>query len=459
MTCKGMPKLWEKGKIRMKTWKKVLAVGCLCAAASCPFTVYADATKSVHEAALVAAPADYENIAVSQVTDYVNIREEATTNSKIVGKIYNNCAATILETVEGEGGSWYRIQSGTVNGFIKSEYFITGQEAETLAQSIGREFVTVSADNLRLREEPNLTSNVLTMVSSGSRYVVQGDEGDFYKVEVDADLIGYIAKSYCQTEVEFDQAVSLEEERQKLEEEAQRKREAQTAIANLEQAIRVEENKAASGNTGSSSSSQTSENMIISENPAASDDSAKTSAPSASQSQGSSSSSQSASQSQTASSAPSGSSSQKNSQTSSTGPSIGTVSSPVIGPGSSAAVVSASRTAIVAYAKQFLGNPYVYGGTSLTNGADCSGFTQSVFAHFGITTGRSSRDQAAKGKEISLSAVQPGDLLFYASGSTINHVAIYIGDGKIIHSSNPTTGITITNSNYRTPCKAVTFLD
>ncbi len=459
MTCKGMTKLWEKGKIRMKTWKKVLAVGCLCAAVSCPFTVYADATKSVHEAALVAAPADYENIAVSQVTDYVNIREEATTNSKIVGKIYNNCAATILETVEGEGGSWYRIQSGTVNGFIKSEYFITGQEAETLAQSIGREFVTVSADNLRLREEPNLTSNVLTMVSSGSRYVVQGDEGDFYKVEVDADLIGYIAKSYCQTEVEFDQAVSLEEERQKLEEEAQRKREAQTAIANLEQAIRVEENKAASGNTGSSSSSQTSENVIISENPAASDDSAKTSAPSASQSQGSSSSSQSASQSQTASSAPSGSSSQKNSQTSSTGPSIGTVSSPVIGPGSSAAVVSASRTAIVAYAKQFLGNPYVYGGTSLTNGADCSGFTQSVFAHFGITTGRSSRDQAAKGKEISLSAVQPGDLLFYASGSTINHVAIYIGDGKIIHSSNPTTGITITNSNYRTPCKAVTFLD
>ena len=456
-----------KGKIRMKTWKKVLTVSCLCAAVSCPSVVYADATKSVHTAALVAAPADYENIAVSQVTDYVNIREQATTSSKIVGKIYNNCAATILETVEGEGGSWYRIQSGTVNGYIKSEYFITGQEAETLAQSIGREFVTVSADNLRLREEPNLTSNVLTMVSSGSRYVVQGDEGDFYKVEVDADLIGYIAKSYCQVEVEFDQAVSLEEERQKLEEEAQRKRDAQTAIANLEQAIRVEENKTASENqtsqsqsSGSSSSSSSSENVIISENPAASDDSAKTAAPSVSQSQNSSSSGQSVSGSATASSAPSGSSSSKNSQTSSSGPASGAISSsPVAGPGSSATVVSATRTAIVAYAKQFLGNPYVYGGTSLTNGADCSGFTQSVFAHFGITTGRSSRDQADKGKEISLSAIQPGDLLFYASGSTINHVAIYIGDGKIIHSSNPTTGITITKYNYRTPCKAVTFLD
>ena len=443
-----MVEIWIERRVRMNTWKKILAVSCLCAAASSPFAAYADAAKSVHEATLVAAPADYENIAVSQVSDYVNIREQATTNSKIVGKIYNNCAATILETVEGEGGSWYRIQSGSVNGFIKSQYFITGQEAETLAQSIGREFVTVSVDNLRLREEPNLTSNVLTMVSSGSRYVVQGDEGDFYKVEVDADLIGYIAKSYCKVEVEFDQAVSLEEERQKLEEEAQRKRDAQTAIANLEQTIKVEENK----------------DVIIPANPAQSDDSAISSAPSANTAQNSQaqspSSGQNSSDSKSAASAPGKTnSSNSSSQIGSSGPSSGTVSSPVAGPGSSAAVVSATRTAIVAYAKQFLGNPYVYGGTSLTNGADCSGFTQAVFAHFGITTGRSSRDQAAQGKEISMSAIQPGDLLFYASGSYINHVAIYIGDGKIIHSSNPTTGITITKYNYRTPCKAVTFLD
>lgn len=450
----------------MEKWKKILAMGCLCAAAACPVTAYADVSKSAHEAALVAAPADYENIAVSQVTDYVNIREQATTNSKILGKIYNNCAATILETVEGEGGSWYRIQSGSVNGFIKAQYFITGQEAETLAQSIGREFATVSADNLRLREEPNLTSNVLTMISSGSRYVVQGEEGDFYKVEVDADLIGYIAKSYCKVEVEFDQAVSLEEEREKLEEEAQRKRDAQTAMANLEQAIRVEENKAAgnnasAGNGNTSGSTSAPEDVIIAANPAQSDDSAKTGAPSASADTSktqSPASGSGTSNSQTASSAP-GKTSASGSQTSSSGPASGPTTSAVVGPGSSAAVVSATRTAIVAYAKQFLGNPYVYGGTSLTNGADCSGFTQSVFAHFGITTGRSSRDQAANGKQISLSAIQPGDLLFYASGSYINHVAIYIGDGKIIHSSNPTTGITITKYNYRTPSKAVTFLD
>ena len=78
-----------------------------------------------------------------------------------------------------------------------------------------------------------------------------------------------------------------------------------------------------------------------------------------------------------------------------------------------------------AYAKQFLGNPYVYGGTSLTEGADCSGFTMKVFEHFGISTGRSSRDQAAKGKEIPIDSVQPGDLLFYASGDYIN-MCLYI---------------------------------
>ena len=109
------------------------------------------------------------------------------------------------------------------------------------------------------------------------------------------------------------------------------------------------------------------------------------------------------------------------------------------------------RQQIVDFARQFEGNPYVYGGTSLTSGADCSGFTQSVFAHFGISTGRSSRDQAARGKSIPVSDAKPGDLLFYASGDYINHVAIYIGGGQVIHASNPRTGIKISNVSYRTP--------
>ncbi len=130
------------------------------------------------------------------------------------------------------------------------------------------------------------------------------------------------------------------------------------------------------------------------------------------------------------------------------------------GPGgnASSAVISATRTALVAYAKQFLGNPYVYGGSSLTEGTDCSGFVMRIYEHFGIQTGRNSREQAANGRPIAIEAVQPGDLLFYASGNTINHVAIYIGGGQVIHAASAKTGIIISPSNYRTPCKAVTFL-
>ena len=119
---------------------------------------------------------------------------------------------------------------------------------------------------------------------------------------------------------------------------------------------------------------------------------------------------------------------------------------------------TASRQALIQYAKQFLGNPYVYGGTSLTDGADCSGFVQQIFKHFGITTGRSSRDQYANAQSISFEQLQPGDLVFYASGDYINHVAIYAGDGVIIHAANARTGICTGRYNYRTPVSYGRFI-
>ena len=122
--------------------------------------------------------------------------------------------------------------------------------------------------------------------------------------------------------------------------------------------------------------------------------------------------------------------------------------------GSSAGAVSASRANIANYAIQFVGNPYVYGGTSLTSGADCSGFVQSVMKHFGISLPRTSRDQANCGRGISSSEMRPGDLVFYAgSGGTINHVAIYIGNGQVCHASNAKTGIKISTWNYRSPAR------
>ncbi len=120
--------------------------------------------------------------------------------------------------------------------------------------------------------------------------------------------------------------------------------------------------------------------------------------------------------------------------------------------------VSDVRVELCEYAKQFVGNPYVWGGVSLTNGADCSGFVLSIYARYGVTLPHSSRAQAGYGTTVSLSEVRPGDLIFYTKGGVINHVAIYIGNGQVIHASSPSTGIRISSMYYRTPYKAVSLL-
>lgn len=113
---------------------------------------------------------------------------------------------------------------------------------------------------------------------------------------------------------------------------------------------------------------------------------------------------------------------------------------------------AAFRNKIVNYACQFVGNPYVWGGTSLTHGADCSGFVQSVLKNFGIYVPRVSRDQAGAGVKVSSENMKPGDLVFYANSSgTINHVGMYIGNGQIVNAASRRSGIRIYRWNYRTP--------
>lgn len=121
--------------------------------------------------------------------------------------------------------------------------------------------------------------------------------------------------------------------------------------------------------------------------------------------------------------------------------------------------ISAKSIELCEFAKQFIGNPYVWGGTSLTDGADCSGFCQSVFAHFGISLPRTSREQAKFGVEVPLSKAKPGDLVFYDKDGVINHVAIYIGGGQIVNASSPKTGIRTANMYYRNPVKVVRVLE
>lgn len=132
-----------------------------------------------------------------------------------------------------------------------------------------------------------------------------------------------------------------------------------------------------------------------------------------------------------------------------------TIQQPQAGSSSGSPGSSSSQTgsSIVDYAMQFLGNKYVWGGTSLTNGTDCSGFVMCIYEHFGYYLPRTSRAQASATKSVNSSEVQVGDLFFYGSGSTVNHVALYIGGGQIIHASNSRDGIKISNAYYRQPLK------
>mgnify|MGYP004528991617 FL=1 len=118
----------------------------------------------------------------------------------------------------------------------------------------------------------------------------------------------------------------------------------------------------------------------------------------------------------------------------------------------------ARRQEIADFALQFVGNPYVYGGTSLTNGADCSGFVMSVFAQFGYELPRVAAAQCAASQKKSAEEIEVGDLVFYGDGG-IDHVALYIGDGKIVHASTAATGIKVSDYNYRIPTAIGTFVE
>ena len=338
----------------------------------------------------------YEDVAISRVKNYVNIRSEANTTSEVVGKIYNNSAATILETVDGEGGQWYKIKSGSVKGYMKAEYFVTGKEAEEIAKEVGEVIATTKATTLRLREEPSTSSRTLTLLAKGEEYQVKKegftaeDGTSFVLITLDegddgSTTEGYVATEYVDIRVEFKKAISIEEEKAEIERQERLKREAEEAKRKLEQQKKAAAQKAKSSKSSSGQAKSSKE---------------------------------------------------------------------VIPPDTS----SSLRDAIVAYAMQFQGNPYRYGGTSLTSGTDCSGFTSSVYRDCGVSIPRDSRSQAAGGRAISVSELKLGDLVFYAKGGTISHVALYIGGGRIIHANSSRTGIIVSDINFRTPCKYATYL-
>ena len=120
----------------------------------------------------------------------------------------------------------------------------------------------------------------------------------------------------------------------------------------------------------------------------------------------------------------------------------------------------ALRAAVVAYALQFVGNPYVHGGRSLVTGTDCSGFTSLVYQHFGYSLSYTPAGQSEQYTRVPVSTIKPGDLLFYSNSQKyLGHVALYIGNGQIVHAGTVETGIIVSNAYYRDPLFAVRVIN
>lgn len=275
----------------------------------------------------------YTNLGMSVISSgNLNIRQEASTDSEVVGILTNHNACELLE----DAGDWYKVTSGKVTGYVSKQYLVTGDEAEAIAEQEIKTVATVNTETLNVRAEKSTEAAVLSQVGNSEAFTVNSVADGWVEISVD-DSVGYISQDYV------------------------------TLAQALPTAKTIEQVKYGDG-------------------------------------------------------------------------------------------VSDVRASVVSYALQFVGNRYVWGGTSLEKGVDCSGFTMRILGKYGISLPHSSRAQPSYGKKISASEAKPGDLFFYGSGRSISHVAIYIGNGQIVHASNKRDGIKVSNAYYRNPICVARYL-
>ena len=346
----------------------------------------------------------YENIGISIADPYVNIRKKAGEDSEIIGKLYKGSKCDILKT----SGDWVKIESGNAKGYIKAEYLARGFDAEKLIDDYGTKVAEVKVETLNVRFEDNTESRIATQIPEGEKLLVLKKKGDWYEVAINDGsedrITGWVLADYVKVKIQWKHAITIKEE--KAEEE--RKAAAEAALEARQQALATEQAEAARQQQAAAQQAQAAARQT---------------------------------QTQTQNQV-------KNTQKAVEQPKTETkVQTSASGSGKGQNIAN--------FALNFVGNPYVWGGTSLTRGADCSGFVMSVYANFGIGLNRTSRAQDSNGYAVSMSELQPGDLVFYAAnGRSISHVAIYIGGGRVVHASTPRTGIIVSSVYHQSPCCA-----
>ena len=443
--------------------------------------------------AVGAADAEKGELIFAQCEEYINVRSEADENSEVVAKLYNDGSATVEET---EDNGWYKIKSGNAEGYVKAEYFATGEQAKEIADQVAYNVAVVNAEALNIRTAPSEESDVIDVAEQSQELEVVDTSGDWATVALGNDVYGFIHPDYCEYKTYYPTAVTLEEEAAREEamrraeeakaqaaEEASYEETADNSEAVSEDTSYSEESGSAdasyddgsasadtSYDDGSASADTAYDNGSASADTAYDNGSASTDT---SYDNGSASTDTSYDNGSTSTdtSYDNGSTSPDTSydngstgtDTSYDNGSTGTDTSYDNGntgtdtTTDSSASDSSLGQQIADYAVQFVGNPYVYGGTSLTNGTDCSGFTMSVMANFGIGLARTAADQSYGGTSVAISDIMPGDLLFYSDGSGISHVALYIGGGQIVHAATESQGIIISNYNYDAPVCAARY--
>ena len=406
-------------------------------------------------------------LAFAQCEEYINIRSSASTEGEVTAKIYNNGAVTIL----GQEGDWYEVESGNATGYVKAEYFATGEEAQQIAGEIAYNVAKVHPEYLNIRSGPSEDYGLVSVAEQSDELEVVAYDGDWMKVALGDDVYGYVNAYYVAYETYYPVAETLEEEQTRLQAEQEA---AETAWADAQAEEWTDtyeedtwteteapaedtwtETEAPAEDTWTETEAPAEDTWTETEAPAedtwtdtevpAEDTWTETEAP--------------AEDTWTETEAPvedtwtETEAPVEDTWTETEAPAEDTWTE-TEAPQTEAPSSSGLGTDIANYAVQFVGNPYVWGGTSLTNGADCSGFVQSVFANFGIGLSRTAASQAGGGVSVSVDSLQAGDLVFYSHGGGIDHVALYIGGGQVVHAANSNSGIIISDCYYNTPVSA-----